>query len=59
MNTAETPKARRKPSEAERIRARFQELVKAGRFQDGKPKTFREMNNRGAREAVARKGRTT
>ena len=49
----------RNPSEADKVRARFHELVRLGRFSDGKPKTFRELNNRGAREAMARKGRTT
>jgi hypothetical protein len=48
-------RAPRRPSEADRIRARFQELVRLGRFSDGKPKTFRELNNRGAREAMAKK----
>lgn len=53
------PKAPRKPREAELVRARFKALAEAGRFTSVTPKTFRELNNRGAREAVARKGRTT
>lgn len=59
INTTATRKSPRKPNEAERIRARFQKLVLAGRFSDGAPNSFLEMHNRAAKVAMARKGRTT